>query len=386
MMSIDALRSPFASLVRVVAAAALFVGVTIACAEGDPTPEGEDAGTPDVGTEPDPFADYGEEIEAPSEQWTWVDFPEAKCGNGSETGAGINPGTSGRVVFYLEGGGACWDGFTCGQGQLATNVATGVDGNDAAQYFAAYGARGIWDRTNDDNPFRNDSFIWVPYCTGDLHAGVVAENSYNVMHVGYNNVEAILQRVVPTFRDASSVVLTGTSAGGFGAILNFDHVQTSFKHIPVTLIADSAPPMTTDYIKQGFQDLQRWAWGLDAIVPENCDNCTDFHNTFLYSARKYPDRSIGLISSLEDQTLLFYFGLGWNPLGSMTGADYTAGLTDLLGRVVELDNVKTYFVSGNKHTFFYDSPLGTTTVSGTTLTDWTRGFLGESPAWSHIAP
>ncbi len=360
-----------------------------ACAEGTGTPgepEAGDAGaTPEV-NEPDPFADYGEPIEAPAEEWTWVDFPDTKCGNGSDTGAALNPGTSGRVVVYLEGGGACWDQFTCGQGQLATNVQSGFDGADAAQYFAGLGTRGIWDRSNDDNPFKDDSFVWVPYCTGDLHAGTVASNSYDVMHVGYNNVEAILQRMVPTFGDAESVVLTGASAGGFGAILNFEHVQNLFQHIPVHLLADSSPPMTTEYIKQSFQDLQRNAWDLDAITPEDCTDCTDFHQTFVHFAGKYPERNIGIVSSYEDQTLLFYFGLGWTPLGSMTGADYTAGLEEMSGNLAGFDNVRTYFVSGNKHVFFYDSPLATTTVSGTTMTDWMRGFLGEDATWANVAP
>lgn len=371
------------------AAAALLLVAGISACTGETT-TGEPEGTPEGGepdvAEPDPFADYGEPIDAPELAWTWIDFPDTKCGDGSETGAAINPGTSGRVVFYLEGGGACWDGQTCNFGQLATNVQSGFDGNDAAGYFAQFGERGIWDRNNDDNPFKDDSFVWVPYCTGDLHAGTVETNGYNVMHVGYNNVEAILQRVVPTFGDADSVVLTGTSAGGFGAILNFEHVQSLFQHIPVHLLVDSAPPMTNEYIKQDFQDIQRAAWGLDNIIPDDCADCSDFHNTFIHFATKYEDRNIGLVSSYEDQTLLFFFGLGWNPIGSMTGADYTNGLTEMLGNLIENDNVRTYFVASDKHVFFYDSPLGNSEVGGTSLTTWIRGFLGEEESWDHLAP
>lgn len=384
MRSSRSLRPSFLSFLSALLLLAGLSACTGETTTGEPE-ETPDGGEPDV-AEPDPFADYGEPIDVPELAWTWVDFPDTKCGNGSETGAAINPGTSGRVVFYLEGGGACWDQQTCNFGQLATNVQSGFDGNDAAGYFSQFGERGIWDRDNADNPFKDDSFVWVPYCTGDLHAGTVESNNYNVMHVGYANVEAILQRVVPTFADAESVVLTGTSAGGFGAILNFEHVQSLFQHIPVHLLVDSAPPMTNEFIKQSFQDIQRASWGLDNIIPDDCVDCSDFHNTFVHFATKYSDRNIGLVSSYEDQTLLFYFGLGWQPLGSMTGADYTNGLTEMLGLLVDNDNVRTYFTAGEKHVFFYDSPLGTTEVDGTSLTTWIRGFLGEEESWDHVAP
>src|SRR5215468_7682801 len=52
----------------------------------------------------------GQPLTAPSEQWTWVDFPNTACGNGMPTGLAVNLTTkSSRVLVYLEGGGACWD-------------------------------------------------------------------------------------------------------------------------------------------------------------------------------------------------------------------------------------------------------------------------------------
>lgn len=46
-------------------------------------------------------------IVAPAERWTWVDFPETFCGDGSPTGLGVNlTGRSDDVVVYFQGGGA----------------------------------------------------------------------------------------------------------------------------------------------------------------------------------------------------------------------------------------------------------------------------------------
>src|SRR5262245_55134744 len=47
----------------------------------------------------------GQPITAPSDQWTWIPFDDAFCGNGTTTGIGVNPTTkSTRVLIFLEGG------------------------------------------------------------------------------------------------------------------------------------------------------------------------------------------------------------------------------------------------------------------------------------------
>src|SRR6266545_3474680 len=52
-------------------------------------------------------------IQAPRNTWTWVDFPDSSCGDGSTTGIGVNPGDSSNVLVFLEGGGACWSYESC---------------------------------------------------------------------------------------------------------------------------------------------------------------------------------------------------------------------------------------------------------------------------------
>ena len=52
-------------------------------------------------------------INAPQTTWTWVDFPDSACSDGSTTGIGISPSSSTNLVIFLEGGGACGDYATC---------------------------------------------------------------------------------------------------------------------------------------------------------------------------------------------------------------------------------------------------------------------------------
>ncbi|MFS8068976.1 MAG: hypothetical protein ACMG6S_21655, partial [Byssovorax sp.] len=71
-------------------------------------------------------APTGDPIVAPDEQWTWIPFDNAFCGNGSTTGIGVSLSKkSSRVVIYLEGGGACWSELTCNTLKTASNFNTG---------------------------------------------------------------------------------------------------------------------------------------------------------------------------------------------------------------------------------------------------------------------
>ena len=49
-----------------------------------------------------------------------------------------------------------------------------------------------------------------------------------------DKLEAVVARIVPTFKDkVDKVVITGASAGGFGAALNFSMVQDAFGEVRV---------------------------------------------------------------------------------------------------------------------------------------------------------
>ena len=47
-------------------------------------------------------------------QWEYVPVDGTKCMNGTPTGIGVNLGTSGDLLIYMEGGGACFNADTCG--------------------------------------------------------------------------------------------------------------------------------------------------------------------------------------------------------------------------------------------------------------------------------
>src|SRR5438045_3078067 len=138
-----------------------------------------------------PEVDFrGAPIDAPADQWTWVPFAGARCRDGSTTGVGVrvHPGAT-RLAIYFEGGGACFHDASC----VINDVFQNFGESQFNSWSTATGTGGIFDPTRDDNPYRGFSFVYVPYCTGDVHAGSrdhvdVPGGPTNQAFVGYRNV------------------------------------------------------------------------------------------------------------------------------------------------------------------------------------------------------
>ena len=337
--------------------------------------------------EPLPHADDG--------VWTWVDFPGAKCRDGSPTGIGVRYGAGAGVAIYFEGGGACFNTLTCG---------LNPDSFGAAEFeaFKASGHGGLFDDGNPDNPLADWSFIFVPYCTGDVHAGNRAEATVAGVlgpqqFVGYNNVGQFLDRVVPTFLGKTDhVLVTGQSAGGFGAAFNYDRIAEAFPNDKVTLLDDSGPPMADGYLAPCLQKQWRDAWGLDETIPADCANCFPedgggIVNLAQYLGEKWPDQRMGLISSLNDDTIRFFFGFGENDCQSIVPASVPAetfamGLADLRDDWMDepAGTWGTFYLSGSQHTWLGGDSYESATSGGVKLIDWVGDLLAGTTA--NVAP
>lgn len=324
--------------------------------------------------------------------WTWVEFPDARCRSGEPTGLGVRYGADDRLLFYFQGGGACFNQLSC-----ATNGSS-YDGGDFDGFKNGGGESGIFDPQNPDNPVGDWSFIYIPYCTGDVHSG---DNPGSEppgaggpqQFVGYRNVEAYLERVYPTFKDADHILVTGESAGGFGAALNYARISDAFRN-EVTLLDDSGPPMADMYMAPCLQKQWRDYWGLDVAIPMDCTECYPpddggMVNIVTWIGENYPDEVHGLISSEEDSTIRTFYGFGGNNcnalLPTMSGAEYKAGLYDLRDNVLKTKGKwGSFIIPGDVHTWIGGNSYYTTEVGGMLLVDWVTDLLNGSP--SHLSP
>jgi cysteine-rich repeat protein len=320
-------------------------------------------------------------LDPPPLEWTYVEVPGTRCMNGSTAGFGVshNPDSS-NVMIYLEGGGACF--------------------SDACD-FTAFAipflppSDGIFNRNNDTNPVNDWTMIYVPYCTGDIHSGDAEQMLGGQLRQfrGYSNITKYLEQWVPSF-PAERVLLTGISAGGFGAGLNATQVADAYgDQVELTVIDDSGPPLSNDVIPPCLQTLFRETWNLDGTVLADCAACDP--NNFAaglidHVLTNYPDVRFGVFSNTSDAIISTYMGAGWGngqwdncdgvplPVPALTYAE------DLLAiRALHETEASSFYVLGFGHTVLR---LGYefTVVDGTSVPEWVADVLEGQI--SHVGP
>ncbi len=320
-------------------------------------------------------------VEAPMETWTFVPFPDSACGNGSPAGIGVNlTQRSRRVLIYLQGGGGCWDALTC---FIPTASNLNDDYTDATFQSEMRSASRwlMFSRTDARNPFRDASFVYVPYCTGDIHGGdnVVTYSlggmDRTVYHVGARNMDAFLRRLALTFPMADRVWLTGASAGGYGAGINWDRVQRAFPSARVDLLDDSGPPINPPAMRY---QMMKNAWNIQ--FPDGCTGCADdLSRLFNYFATRFPaPHRMGLLSYTQDRTISTYFGI--------TGMQFQTELEDLMHTSFDPQaNFKYFVVTGSDHTMI--GSLATRTgPGGASLLDWVTAWATDGASWANVRP
>ncbi len=335
----------------------------------------------------------GEPITALAQDtWTWVDFPDSSCDDGSPTGIGVSLGSGPDVLVFMEGGGACWNYATCVtfQGQIA---ATGPFGQAQFEVRKTALAGSIFDRTVPSNPFKSSSFVYVPYCTGDVHSGSnVIEytdptgsgppSTYH--HVGHENVLAYLKRLAATFPSPGKLVVSGSSAGGFGAFTNYDTFRRYWPTGQLYLVDDSGAPLSGSQVKAQLDAFDA-SWKLYQLLDTFCSECrTDITKSFPSLARRYPADRMSLLSYEKDTVMPFFWLIG-------DGAFVTLLLETAHGTIDPLANTKYFLVGGTAA----DSPQGHTvlghpgdfSVAGVGLWQFLDQQVNDTPGWaSHAAP
>jgi hypothetical protein len=357
-----------------------------------------DAGGPDAS---EPAVDaaivpptLGEPIELLPEQlgeWVWISMPEMRCTDGSTGGFAVSFTDASRdLLVYLQGGGICHNALTCAVGGAPTSVGddplrTALDGSIREH-------RGIFDRDDPSNPLRDSSFVVVPHCTGDHHTGdrVVTERGQVYHHVGYTNITRMLERVVPTFADASRIVLAGFSAGGVGIAANYHQLATAFESVgqpPPYLVVDAGPFMRPPYLSESAQQDLRERWGLDRTIGTFCPSCfaDGYHDIYRVNALLHPGLRASLLCAYEDSVVrLLYSVLNG---GSFSGARMTEGLHDLadwretVASSVEPSRFEVFYYGGERH--------GALNVAGLDASPGLAGFLGAQlgdGTWTGVRP
>jgi hypothetical protein len=255
-------------------------------------------------------------------------------------------------------------------------------------------------RTEEENPFKDWNMVYVPYCTGDVFSGTKATGGYNdEPQQGYTNVGLYLERVVPTFPDVDQVVLSGVSAGGFGAAWNSGRTQDAFGDIPVYTLDDSGPPMGAMYFSPCLAQRMAETWGwVDSIHPA-CTDCDvaggDVVEPLLEVITQRPNaQRFALLSNSEDSVIKLFYGFGLDDcanIDSVLPPSYPSGMFPMgldeqrqRGEELGLDQVRMWVKTGTSHTFLGN--IYGQESEGVALVDWIEQFFTDDPAWENVFP
>ncbi|MFT3754922.1 MAG: pectin acetylesterase-family hydrolase [Pseudoxanthomonas sp.] len=346
------------------------------CAPATPTMQNMDLGGADLSA-PTPL---GAPITAAMNTWTWVDFPEAVCDDGTPTGIGVNLNGSKDLLVFLNGGGACWDYQTCAVLNTSSHGPYG-----RAQFSAVAGGTGgtILDRAAP-NPFANYNLVYVPYCTGDIHGGdnVITYTSGTsqkvIHHKGRANVVAYLKRLAATIPAGGKIVVSGSSAGGFGSNMVYDLFHQYFGASKLSMLDDSGPLFLSDAISASLRNSWYASWGLDRTLGPVCPACAQDMSALIPAlTTRYPGERMALLSYTKDGVIRAYFG--------QTEAAFQTNLYALASqRFDTTPQLRYYFVTGTGHTFL--AKPGATTAQGIPLWTWITQFANDDPAWTSTKP
>ena len=360
--------------VALVALAAALLVAGVACSDED-TPGREGSTTtaphslPDVSTTAPPMVDRRE----PAAWQQVLAPPQCVCSDGSPYHFWMRRADPERVVFFLEGGGACFSAETCGPRSptFKRNLAAGAD-------VAAGGPAdaGIFDLSDDRNPFADWSMVFVPYCTGDLHLGD-STHDYGgdvvVRHNGAVNASTALTAMAATFPDAREVVVAGSSAGSAGAPLYAGIAHDLLPGATITLLADASGAYPDDPGLTGaigslwgaFEDLPDWP---EATGPPPGD--WTLPRLLVQASRHVPDMQVATINDAYDDVQARFSVLIGQPgdVRSMIEAN---------NELVEGEGVplRSWLGPGTGHTSLGLDAFYEEEVDGTSLRDWVAAVV-----------
>ncbi|MBQ0065716.1 MAG: hypothetical protein KBT48_08105 [Firmicutes bacterium] len=232
----------------------------------------------------------------PKNTWETISTPDGISSDGSPWKGLYKQGKENNLLVYFVGGGMSFD--------------PEMDMDKEEQFFE----RNLWylDQLpyyrifseSKKNPYKDWSFIIVPYSSGDLHIGQ-GEYTYineqgkeeTVYHHGYTNFISLMETLKPRINSPEKLVVTGSSAGGFAAALLTEDIKEYFPETKnVTCLIDA-----------GFLFYDSWKeaatyWN----APEHIINRIHSNNIVLDSLEQLEDVKILFVCSTRDSALQSY--------------------------------------------------------------------------------
>lgn len=322
------------------------------------------------------------------------------CMDGSTYRFFVKRGTVNKLLYYYQGGGACWESTTCGLPVCDTNVSNGDNPNNASTGFA--------DIDNPLNPFRDWNIVFVSYCSCDIHYGDSSQDypanilpAIHVEHRGYQNSRVVEKWAREHFVNPERVFVTGSSAGAYGAWFNGPLHEFIWPASHFDILADAGNGVIT----QDFLDNEFPNWNFAGNLPDNIPGLQET----LTNGTGIPGYTKVVTDYFPDTRFAHYTTAFDGGQGGQTGFyqvmrnpgnipawlnwwESSCAFTDKMREQavatyadVTNDNYRYYIGTGSRHTMWGSNKVYTDTTGGVpTLVDWVNAMLDGSALWTNV--
>jgi hypothetical protein len=314
--------------------------------------------------------DTTEEATPANAVWEHIEVEGAVCSRGTPYSFFTHTGDPNKLMVYFQGGGACWGASTCKPGGTFDDT---VERDDISFYG------GIFDFADPENPVADYSIVVVPYCTGDVHTGAAERefsesgDEFTIAFNGFTNAQAVLDWTYAQYDALSEVIVTGSSAGAYGAIFNAPYVLEHYPNARALVLGDAGMGV----FPAEWDGLTLWGTPENLYSGEGYDvveTSVDFaNNLYLAAAAAFPDVQFVVYTSDRDFVQAgFYLMQG--------GAeDWNAIMENSIAALNQLDNFRSYLAWGGTHTILASRLFYQMQVGGVSFRDWFAALVEGEP-------
>ena len=291
------------------------------------------------------------------------------CSDGSPYSFFVRQGDPNKLLVYFQGGGACWFRQNCDP-QMSPSYSIQVGNIDRANF-------GIFNLDNPDNPFKDHTTVFAPYCTADVHMGAsdtvyppVEEGQTDLVirHQGRANVEAVLQWTYEHVPSPQSIFVTGSSAGAIPSPLYTALIADHYVNARIAQLGDGAG----GYRRTNNDSRPDEQWGtFDFITQEQGfanlrPETMTYESLYISAAQAHPDITFAEYDAAEDAVQKRFLSMSGQKDVALQQA-IEANHADIRR---EVGNFSSYIAGGDSHTILGRPEFYTLASNGVAIRDW----------------
>ncbi len=229
---------------------------------------------------------------------------------------------------------------------------------------------GIFNLTDERNPFSDYNMVFISYCTGDMHWGNNVHSDLH--HKGYVNATTVLNWTYKQFPDMERVFISGSSAGAAGASFHAAAIATHYPHAKLNMLTDSLGG-----VRASLHDSLE-SWGAFGVVLNTLGyddlsaEALNLNTPYIVTGKRFPDMTIAQFNATRDFAqvkIAEHLGDG-TPLAELLKLNHA----DIRA---EIDNFYTYTADDDIHVILRKDKFFGMKTNGVRLHEWVTALAND---------